>query len=108
MIVCRKTQVMNYHYSVRDNPEKHSSRFWKLLGLSFMFHSDEEVQDCLEVTRILCVFSVDLYAFFSKVQKLGGYNVVTANRMWKPIYDDLGGHQGSTSAATCTRRHYER
>lgn len=62
-----------------------------------------------EVCSILCcVFSVDLFAFFSKVQKLGGYNVVTANRMWKPIYDDLGGHQGSTSAATCTRRHYER
>ncbi|KAJ9585047.1 hypothetical protein L9F63_020602, partial [Diploptera punctata] len=51
---------------------------------------------------------IDLFAFYNKVQKLGGYNVVTANRMWKPIYDELGGHQGSTSAATCTRRHYER
>ncbi|XP_063222374.1 AT-rich interactive domain-containing protein 5B-like [Bacillus rossius redtenbacheri] len=51
---------------------------------------------------------IDLFAFYTKVQKLGGYNVVTANRMWKPIYDDLGGHQGSTSAATCTRRHYEK
>jgi hypothetical protein len=74
-----------------------------------MFCSDKEFYDCMKVTVcIFCVFSVDLYAFFSKVQKLGGYNVVTANRMWKPIYDDLGGHQGSTSAATCTRRHYER
>ncbi|CAG2059893.1 unnamed protein product [Timema podura] len=51
---------------------------------------------------------IDLYAFYSKVQKLGGYDSVTTNRMWKPIYDDLGGHQGSTSAATYTRRHYER
>ncbi|KAK7790611.1 hypothetical protein R5R35_008067 [Gryllus longicercus] len=51
---------------------------------------------------------IDLYAFFTKVQKLGGYNSVTANRLWKTIYDELGGHQGSTSAATYTRRHYER
>ncbi|PSN50002.1 hypothetical protein C0J52_03300 [Blattella germanica] len=61
-----------------------------------------------EILKHYFVFSVDLYAFFNKVQKLGGYNTVTANRMWKPIYDELGGHQGSTSAATCTRRHYER
>ncbi|XP_067007860.2 AT-rich interactive domain-containing protein 5B [Anabrus simplex] len=51
---------------------------------------------------------IDLYAFYTKVQKLGGYNVVTSNRLWKTIYDELGGHQGSTSAATYTRRHYER
>lgn len=51
---------------------------------------------------------IDLFAFFTKVQKLGGYNSVTANRLWKTIYDELGGHQGSTSAATYTRRHYER
>jgi hypothetical protein len=33
---------------------------------------------------------------------------VTARRLWKSVYDDLGGSPGSTSAATCTRRHYER
>ncbi|XP_041088180.1 AT-rich interactive domain-containing protein 5A-like isoform X3 [Polyodon spathula] len=33
---------------------------------------------------------------------------VTARRLWKNVYDELGGSPGSTSAATCTRRHYER
>ncbi|XP_074965925.1 AT-rich interactive domain-containing protein 5B isoform X4 [Phalacrocorax aristotelis] len=33
---------------------------------------------------------------------------ITARRQWKHIYDELGGNPGSTSAATCTRRHYER
>lgn len=49
-----------------------------------------------------------MYQFYSKVQKLGGYDKVTSNRMWKVIYDELGGNQNSTSAATITRRHYER
>lgn len=33
---------------------------------------------------------------------------VTGRRLWKNVYDELGGSRGSTSAATCTRRHYER
>lgn len=33
---------------------------------------------------------------------------ITARRQWKNVYDELGGNPGSTSAATCTRRHYER
>uniref|UniRef100_A0A4W5KSX3 ARID domain-containing protein n=1 Tax=Hucho hucho TaxID=62062 RepID=A0A4W5KSX3_9TELE len=33
---------------------------------------------------------------------------VTSRRLWKNVYDELGGSPGSTSAATCTRRHYER
>ncbi|GAB1295199.1 AT-rich interactive domain-containing protein 5B [Apodemus speciosus] len=36
------------------------------------------------------------------------YETITARRQWKHIYDELGGNPGSTSAATCTRRHYER
>ncbi|XP_049821555.1 uncharacterized protein LOC109608673 isoform X2 [Aethina tumida] len=51
---------------------------------------------------------LDLYGFFSKVQKLGGYDSVTTNRLWKSIFDDMSGHQNSTSAATVIRRHYER
>lgn len=39
---------------------------------------------------------------------LGGYDSVSAGRLWKTIYDDIGGNTGSTSAATITRRHYER
>ncbi|RZC37321.1 AT-rich interactive domain-containing protein 5B [Asbolus verrucosus] len=51
---------------------------------------------------------LDLYSFYTKVQKLGGYDSVTANRLWKSIFDDMSGHANSTSAATVIRRHYER
>lgn len=33
---------------------------------------------------------------------------VTSRRLWKVVYNELGGSPGSTSAATCTRRHYEK
>ncbi|XP_069467303.1 AT-rich interactive domain-containing protein 5B isoform X2 [Ambystoma mexicanum] len=46
--------------------------------------------------------------FKQTAQKLGGYETITARRQWKHVYDELGGNPGSTSAATCTRRHYER
>ncbi|XP_054009384.1 uncharacterized protein LOC128892840 isoform X2 [Hylaeus anthracinus] len=51
---------------------------------------------------------VDLFLFYTKVQMLGGYDSVSAGRLWKTIYDDIGGNTGNTSAATITRRHYER
>ncbi|XP_005997773.1 AT-rich interactive domain-containing protein 5B isoform X2 [Latimeria chalumnae] len=51
---------------------------------------------------------INLWTMFQAAQKLGGYEVITARRQWKHIYDELGGNPGSTSAATCTRRHYER
>ncbi|KFM74415.1 AT-rich interactive domain-containing protein 5B, partial [Stegodyphus mimosarum] len=51
---------------------------------------------------------IDLYVFYSFAQKLGGYDKITGKKLWKHVYDELGGNPGSTSAATCTRRHYER
>ncbi|XP_061584844.1 AT-rich interactive domain-containing protein 5A isoform X2 [Cololabis saira] len=51
---------------------------------------------------------VNLWKIYKAVDKLGGYDSVTARRLWKKVYDELGGSPGSTSAATCTRRHYER
>ncbi|XP_071793577.1 uncharacterized protein [Asterias amurensis] len=51
---------------------------------------------------------IDLFLFYSMGQKFGGYEAITARRLWKKLYDVLGGSVGSTSAATCTRRHYER
>ncbi|XP_051896938.1 AT-rich interactive domain-containing protein 5A-like [Pristis pectinata] len=51
---------------------------------------------------------VNLATLYKAVEKLGGYEAVTTSRLWKNIYDELGGNPGSTSAATCTRRHYER
>ncbi|CAL8248655.1 unnamed protein product [Merluccius merluccius] len=51
---------------------------------------------------------INLWRIYKVVGNLGGYDSVTARRLWKSVYDDLGGSPGSTSAATCTRRHYER
>ncbi|XP_067124324.1 uncharacterized protein [Centruroides vittatus] len=51
---------------------------------------------------------IDLYFFYMYAQKLGGYEKITYKKLWKHVYDELGGNPGSTSAATCTRRHYER
>ncbi|XP_077361640.1 uncharacterized protein LOC144006591 isoform X2 [Festucalex cinctus] len=51
---------------------------------------------------------IDLFLMFSVVRRLGGYEKVTSERLWKVVYNELGGCPGSTSAATCTRRHYER
>ncbi|KAJ8372693.1 hypothetical protein AAFF_G00280220 [Aldrovandia affinis] len=51
---------------------------------------------------------INLWTMFQAALKLGGYELITARRQWKSVYDELGGNPGSTSAATCTRRHYER
>ncbi|KAJ8286913.1 hypothetical protein GJAV_G00044830 [Gymnothorax javanicus] len=51
---------------------------------------------------------IDLFLMFKTVQSLGGYNQVTAHQAWKQVYNKLGGNPRSTSAATCTRRHYEK
>ncbi|KAJ7997052.1 hypothetical protein DPEC_G00224920 [Dallia pectoralis] len=51
---------------------------------------------------------IDLFTLYSVVKRLGGYDKVTSQRHWKKVYNELGGCPGSTSAATCTRRHYER
>ncbi|XP_056147513.1 AT-rich interactive domain-containing protein 5A [Lampris incognitus] len=51
---------------------------------------------------------INLWRIYKTVEKLGGYDSVTVRRLWKNVYDELGGSPGSTSAATCTRRHYER
>ncbi|KAJ0057075.1 hypothetical protein NL108_001998 [Boleophthalmus pectinirostris] len=51
---------------------------------------------------------IDLYLMFKTVKELGGYHQVTAQQLWKQVYNTLGGNPRSTSAATCTRRHYEK
>ena len=51
---------------------------------------------------------MDLFLFYVKVQRAGGYEAAVANKLWKGIYMELGGHPSNTSAATCTRRHYEK
>ncbi|KAK6316090.1 hypothetical protein J4Q44_G00136140 [Coregonus suidteri] len=51
---------------------------------------------------------IDLFMMYKTVKSLGGYHQVTAQQTWKQVYNTLGGNPRSTSAATCTRRHYEK
>ncbi|XP_054908715.1 AT-rich interaction domain 6 [Poeciliopsis prolifica] len=51
---------------------------------------------------------IDLFLMFKTVDDLGGYHQVTSHQLWKRVYNTLGGNPRSTSAATCTRRHYEK
>jgi len=51
---------------------------------------------------------IDLHMFFQKVIDLGGYDGCVSKKAWKSVYDELGGNPQNTSAATCTRRHYEK
>uniref|UniRef100_A0A3Q1FZX5 Uncharacterized LOC110949471 n=1 Tax=Acanthochromis polyacanthus TaxID=80966 RepID=A0A3Q1FZX5_9TELE len=51
---------------------------------------------------------IDLFVMFKTVGDLGGYHQVTSQQLWKQVYNTLGGNPRSTSAATCTRRHYEK
>uniref|UniRef100_A0A3Q3RK27 AT-rich interaction domain 6 n=1 Tax=Mastacembelus armatus TaxID=205130 RepID=A0A3Q3RK27_9TELE len=51
---------------------------------------------------------IDLFVMYKTVRDLGGYHQVTSQQLWKQVYNTLGGNPRSTSAATCTRRHYEK
>ncbi|KAM9734421.1 AT-rich interaction domain 6 [Menidia menidia] len=51
---------------------------------------------------------INLFLMFKTVNDLGGYHQVTSRQLWKQVYNMLGGNPRSTSAATCTRRHYEK
>lgn len=51
---------------------------------------------------------IDMFLMYKTVKELGGYQQVTAQQLWKKVYNILGGNPRSTSAATCTRRHYEK
>ncbi|TRY98637.1 hypothetical protein DNTS_005884 [Danionella cerebrum] len=51
---------------------------------------------------------IDMFLMYKTVKDLGGYQQVTTQQLWKKVYNILGGNPRSTSAATCTRRHYEK
>uniref|UniRef100_A0AAY4ETC4 ARID domain-containing protein n=1 Tax=Denticeps clupeoides TaxID=299321 RepID=A0AAY4ETC4_9TELE len=51
---------------------------------------------------------IDLFLMYKAVKEFGGYHQVSSQQLWKKVYNVLGGNPRSTSAATCTRRHYEK
>ncbi|XP_077050248.1 AT-rich interaction domain 6 [Siphateles boraxobius] len=96
----------------QDGPQERSSelgeemteeRFLKDLYL-FMKQRDTPIE------RIphLGFKQIDMFLMYRTVKDLGGYQQVTTQQLWKKVYNILGGNPRSTSAATCTRRHYEK
>ncbi|XP_067944815.1 mucin-5AC-like [Watersipora subatra] len=51
---------------------------------------------------------VDLHLFFKHAHSVGGFKEICRKRLWKHLYDRMGGVPHNTSAATCTKRQYER
>ncbi|XP_069755379.1 AT-rich interactive domain-containing protein 5B [Narcine bancroftii] len=96
----------NAQVNQADNPSELLSAEQHFLKALHSFMCDRNTP----IARIphLGFKKIDLFVMFTVTQRLGGYEAVTARRLWKQIYDELGGNPGSTSAATCTRRHYER
>ncbi|GFR90468.1 AT-rich interactive domain-containing protein 5B-like [Elysia marginata] len=86
-----------------DKVSTHEQAF--LIGLHKFMHDAK-----MPIGRIpsLGFKQIDLYYFYKQADKLGGYDSITHKRMWKHLYDKLGGNSSNTSAATCTRKHYER
>ncbi|KAF0297645.1 AT-rich interactive domain-containing protein 5B [Amphibalanus amphitrite] len=52
--------------------------------------------------------NVNLYQFYRRVQELGGYQSVCSVRLWKRIYQELGGNPQNATGVTHCRRLFER
>lgn len=53
------------------------------------------------------MFPVNLYTIYSRVQKLGGFNAIADNRVWKNLFEDLS-EPGKCVTQGMTKRKYER
>lgn len=64
----------------------------------------------LGILVLTCVlfFAVNLYEFYNKVKLLGSYSSVTNNKLWKYVFEELGGNRGDPSMATLMRKYYEK
>ncbi|XP_068615237.1 AT-rich interactive domain-containing protein 5B-like [Brachionichthys hirsutus] len=89
-----------------DTPE--DSRAEEQAFLVDLYKYMKERDTAIERIPFLGFKQINLWTMFQAAQKLGGYELITVRRQWKHVYDELGGNPSSTSAATCTRRHYER
>ncbi|XP_072177480.1 uncharacterized protein [Diadema setosum] len=87
---------------------KHGKLVSEELFLTHLYQYMKEQNTPIDRIPNLGFKQIDLFAFFELAVQLGGYKSITARKQWKVIYDQLGGNPGSTSAATCTRKHYER
>ncbi|KAM5142967.1 AT-rich interactive domain-containing protein 5A isoform 1-T1 [Callospermophilus lateralis] len=93
---------------LEDTPEAGREREEEQAFLVSLYKFMKERHTPIERVPHLGFKQINLWKIHKAVEKLGAYELVTGRRLWKNVYDELGGSPGSTSAATCTRRHYER
>ncbi|XP_006876687.1 PREDICTED: AT-rich interactive domain-containing protein 5A [Chrysochloris asiatica] len=93
---------------LEDSPEAGGEREEEQAFLVSLYKFMKERHTPIERVPHLGFKQINLWKIYKAVEKLGAYELVTGRRLWKNVYDELGGSPGSTSAATCTRRHYER
>ncbi|XP_040849434.1 AT-rich interactive domain-containing protein 5A [Ochotona curzoniae] len=93
---------------LEDSPETGGEREEEQAFLVSLYKFMKERHTPIERVPHLGFKQINLWKIYKAVEKLGAYELVTGRRLWKNVYDELGGSPGSTSAATCTRRHYER
>nr|BAE34133.1 unnamed protein product [Mus musculus] len=93
---------------LQDSPEAGGEQKEEQAFLVSLYKFMKERHTPIERVPHLGFKQINLWKIYKAVEKLGAYELVTGRRLWKNVYDELGGSPGSTSAATCTRRHYER
>ncbi|XP_033861691.2 uncharacterized protein LOC117403915 isoform X1 [Acipenser ruthenus] len=86
----------------------HESEMTEESFLQELYHFMRSHETPIEKIPHLGFKQIDLFVMYQTVQSLGGYDEVTKHQLWKQVYNKLGGNPRSTSAATCTRRHYEK
>ncbi|ESO11985.1 hypothetical protein HELRODRAFT_62031, partial [Helobdella robusta] len=80
----------------------------KTVFLEKLYQFMNDNQSPISKNPILGFKEVDLHQFYVSTHKRGGYDQVTKKKLWKEIYMELGGSACNTSAATGTRKNYEK
>ncbi|XP_038592827.1 AT-rich interactive domain-containing protein 5B [Micropterus salmoides] len=104
----KEKEERNEKEEMKEEDTSEESRAEEQAFLVALYKYMKERDTPIERIPFLGFKQINLWTMFQAAQKLGGYELITVRRQWKHVYDELGGNPSSTSAATCTRRHYER
>uniref|UniRef100_A0A9R1SM32 ARID domain-containing protein n=2 Tax=Cyprinus carpio TaxID=7962 RepID=A0A9R1SM32_CYPCA len=104
----QKKKVTSFHVKGLISLER-KPQWYFLLAFSSMFLILITLDYCKKNTFLLTDFFLLTFICQQKIETSCVYDFqVTAQQLWKKVYNILGGNPRSTSAATCTRRHYEK
>ncbi|KAL0965372.1 hypothetical protein UPYG_G00280460 [Umbra pygmaea] len=103
-----QVDIMSTGENQDDRPSEQEEELGEETFLKVLYTYMKKRDTPIERIPHLGFKQIDLFMMYKTVKNLGGYHQVTAQQMWKQVYNTLGGNPRSTSAATCTRRHYEK